>query len=51
MKELLSFDQLPANAMNLQMLIDGVEVEQEDEGDKTTHRLRKNIKGMEVTCG
>ena len=48
MKELFSLDELPANAMNLQMLIDGVEIEQGDEGDKTTYSLRKNIQGMEV---
>ena len=50
-EELLSFDQLPANAMDLQVLIDGVEIEQENEGGQTTHSLRKNMQGMEVRCG
>ncbi len=43
MKELFSFDQLAANPVDLQMLIDGVEIEQENEGHKTSHRLRKNV--------
>src|ERR1700687_6347145 len=43
MKELFSFDQLAANPVNLQMLIDGVEIEQENEGHETSHRLRKYV--------
>src|SRR6266851_3588217 len=49
MKKLFSFDQLPANSVNLQMLIDGIEIEQENQGHEASHRLWKNIKGLKIS--
>ena len=45
---MFAFDQLPPNAVNQEMLIDGVEVEEEDQPDEPSNGLREKVQRVQV---
>src|SRR6266702_1162619 len=48
MKKFFSFEQLPANPVNLQMLINRVQIEQENKTNQTSYSLGQYIRRMKI---
>ncbi len=48
MKQFFSFDELPANPVNLHVLVDRVQIEQEHQADETSDCLREHILRVKI---
>src|SRR5260370_6980835 len=51
MKKFFSFEQLPANPVNLQMLVNRVQIEQENKTNQTSYSLGQYIQHMKIWVG